>query len=169
MMTRIVIMMLLLGMSLQIMAEDKALTSETIVVRDMTIDSRIRNYPATVETYDRQQIQQNVNAATPAQAMKYMPSIQVRERFIGDRNGIIASRTIGAISSAQSLLFADGILLSNLLGNRWDYPPRWGMVSPEEIESISMMYGPFSSLYAGNSFGGVISIHTRMNTNDPTK
>jgi iron complex outermembrane receptor protein len=25
-----------------------------------------------------------------------------------------------------------------------------------------MMYGPFSSLYAGNSFGGVISIHTRM-------
>jgi iron complex outermembrane receptor protein len=162
MMTRIVIMMLLLGMSLQIMAEDKALTSETIVVRDMTIDSRIRNYPATVETYDRQQIQQNVNAATPAQAMKYMPSIQVRERFIGDRNGIIASRTIGAISSAQSMLFADGILLSNLLGNRWDYPPRWGMVSPEEIESISMMYGPFSSLYAGNSFGGVISIHTRM-------
>ncbi|MFM8390859.1 MAG: TonB-dependent receptor, partial [Methylophilaceae bacterium] len=83
MMTRIVIMMLLLGMSLQIMAEDKALTSETIVVRDMTIDSRIRNYPATVETYDRQQIQQNVNAATPAQAMKYMPSIQVRERYIG--------------------------------------------------------------------------------------
>ena len=36
------------------------------------------------------------------------------------------------------------------------------MVSPEEIESISMMYGPFSSLYAGNSFGGVISIKTRM-------
>jgi len=119
-------------------------------------------HPATVETYDRQQIQDSVNAATPAQAMKYLPSIQVRERFIGDRNGIIATRTIGAISSAQSMLFADGILLSNLLGNRYDYPPRWGMVSPEEIESISMMYGPFSSLYAGNSFGGVISIHTRM-------
>lgn len=36
------------------------------------------------------------------------------------------------------------------------------MVSPEEIESISMMYGPFSALYAGNSFGGVMSIATRM-------
>ena len=126
------------------------------------IDSRIIKHPATVETYDRKQIQETVNAATPAQTLKYLPSIQVRERFIGDRNGIIATRTIGAISSAQSMLFADGVLLSNLLGNSYSFPPRWGMVSPEEIESISMMYGPFSSLYAGNSFGGVISIQTRM-------
>ncbi len=143
-------------------AETEELNIDKVEVRGSVIDSRIMKHPATVETYDRQQIQDSVNAATPAQAMKYLPSIQVRERFIGDRNGIIATRTIGAISSAQSMLYADGILLSNLLGNRYDYPPRWGMVSPEEIESISMMYGPFSSLYAGNSFGGVISIHTRM-------
>jgi len=133
-----------------------------VEIRASSIDSRIMKYPATVETYDRQQIEDSVNAATPAQTMKYLPSIQVRERFIGDRNGIIATRTIGAISSAQSMLYADGVLLSNLLGNSYSYPPRWGMVSPEEIESISMMYGPFSSLYAGNSFGGVISIQTRM-------
>ena len=60
------------------------------------------------------------------------------------------------------MLYADGVLLSNLLGNSFAFPPRWGMVSPEEIESISMMYGPFSALYAGNSFGGVMSIATRM-------
>jgi len=143
-------------------ADEETLRTNQLEVRAPAIDSRIMKYPATVETYDSQQIQDSVNAATPAQTMKYLPSIQVRERFIGDRNGIIATRTIGAISSAQSLLYADGILLSNLLGNRYDYPPRWGMVSPEEIESISMMYGPFSSLYAGNSFGGVISINSRM-------
>jgi iron complex outermembrane receptor protein len=60
------------------------------------------------------------------------------------------------------MLYADGVLLSNLLGNSFSYPPRWGMVNPEEIEKISMMYGPFSSLYAGNSLGGVIHIETRM-------
>lgn len=86
----------------------------------------------------------------------------MRERYIGDRNGIIATRTIGTLSSAQSLLYADGVLLSNLLGNSFAYSPRWGMVSPEEIESISMLYGPFSALYAGNSFGGVMSIYTKM-------
>ena len=148
--------------SQQALAVDEELKIQNVEVRAPAIDSRIMKYPATVETYDRQQIQDSVNAATPAQAMKYLPSIQVRERFIGDRNGIIATRTIGAISSAQSMLYADGILLSSLLGNSYSYPPRWGMVSPEEIESISMMYGPFSSLYAGNSFGGVISIQTRM-------
>lgn len=139
-----------------------AISLDQIEVRAPLIDSRILKHPATVETYDRQQIEDSVNAATPAQTLKYLPSIQVRERFIGDRNGIIATRTIGTLSSAQSMLYADGVLLSNLLGNSFAFPPRWGMVSPEEIESISMMYGPFSALYAGNSFGGVMSIATRM-------
>ncbi|PPC81172.1 MAG: TonB-dependent receptor [Methylotenera sp.] len=141
---------------------NEALDLETIEVRAPMIDSRISKHPATVETFDKKQIQENINAATPAQTLKYLPSIQVRERFIGDRNGIIATRTIGTLSSAQSMLYADGVLLSNLLGNSFAFPPRWGMVSPEEIESISMMYGPFSALYAGNSFGGVMSIATRM-------
>lgn len=137
---------------------------EVEVTGTRTIDSRIQKHPATVETFDKEQIENSVNAATAAQTLKYLPSIQVRERFIGDRNGIIATRTIGTLSSAQSMLYADGVLLSNLLGNSYAYPPRWGMVSPEEIESISMMYGPFSSIYAGNSFGGVMSIKTRMPT-----
>ncbi len=141
---------------------NEALDLETIEVRAPMIDSRISKHPATVETFDKKQIEENINAATPAQTLKYLPSIQVRERFIGDRNGIIATRTIGTLSSAQSMLYADGVLLSNLLGNSFAFPPRWGMVSPEEIESISMMYGPFSALYAGNSFGGVMSIATRM-------
>ncbi len=131
-------------------------------VRAPLIDSRILKHPATVETSDRQQISENINAATVAQTLKYLPSIQVRERFIGDRNGIIATRTAGTLSSAQSMLYADGVLLSNLLGNSYGYPPRWGLITPEEVESISMMYGPFSALYAGNSFGGVMSLHTRM-------
>jgi iron complex outermembrane receptor protein len=142
--------------------ETSDLVTGTITVKDSLIDSRIMKFPATVETYDKKQIEESVNAATPAQTLKYLPSIQVRERSIGDRNGIISSRTIGSISSAQSMLYADGVLLSNLLGNSFSYPPRWGMVNPEEIQRISMMYGPFSSFYAGNSMGGVINIETRM-------
>ena len=142
--------------------ETSDLVTGTITVKDSFVDSRIMKFPATVETYDKKQIEESVNAATPAQTLKYLPSIQVRERSIGDRNGIISSRTIGSISSAQSMLYADGVLLSNLLGNSFSYPPRWGMVNPEEIQRISMMYGPFSSFYAGNSMGGVINIETRM-------
>ena len=149
-------------MPLALSEETSDLVTETITVKDSFIDSRIIKFSATVETYDKKQIEESINVATPAQTLKYLPSIQVRERSIGDPNGIIASRTIGAISSAQSMLYMDGILLSNLLGNSYSFPPRWGMVSPEEIQNISMMYGPFSSIYAGNSLGGVINIQTRM-------
>lgn len=128
------------------------------------LDSRIINHPAAVETYNRAQIQDTVNATTSQQTLKYLPSFQVRERYIGDRNGPIATRTTGTLSSAQTLLYADGILLSNLLGNSFGFAPRWGMVSPEEIDSVSILYGPFSALYAGNSLGGVISLNTRMPT-----
>ncbi len=141
---------------------EHGISLDDIDVRAPMIDSRILKHPATVETFDRQQISDSINAATVAQTLKYLPSIQVRERFIGDRNGIIATRTAGTLSSAQSMLYADGVLLSNLLGNSYGYPPRWGLITPEEVESVSMMYGPFSALYAGNSFGGVMSIHTRM-------
>ncbi|HSI29224.1 MAG: TonB-dependent receptor [Methylophilus sp.] len=129
-----------------------------------TVDSRIIKHPATVETYTRAQIQESVNATTSQQTLKYLPSFQVRERYIGDRNGPLATRTTGTLSSAQTMVYADGILLSNLLGNSFSFPPRWGMVSPEEIESVSILYGPFSALYAGNSFGGVVSMNTRMPT-----
>src|SRR6185436_18436125 len=40
--------------------------------------------------------------------------------------------------------------------------PRWGLVAPEEIERIDLMYGPFSAAYAGNSMGAVVEITTRM-------
>lgn len=143
--------------------------NETMQLDDITVtapalDSRIIRYPATVETYNKQQIQDTVNATTSMQTLKYLPSFQVRERYIGDRNGPIATRTTGTLSSAQTMLYADGVLLSNLLGNSFSFPPRWGFVSPEEIESVSILYGPFSALYAGNSFGGVVNLNTRMPT-----
>ena len=142
----------------------ESINLDEVNVSAPALDSRIIRYPATVETYNKQQIEDTVNATTSMQTLKYLPSFQVRERYIGDRNGPIATRTTGTLSSAQTMLYADGILLSNLLGNSFSFPPRWGMVSPEEIESVSILYGPFSALYAGNSFGGVVNLNTRMPT-----
>lgn len=142
--------------------------NETIELDDInvtgTIDSRILNHPAAVETYTKQQIQDTINATTSQQTLKYLPSFQVRERYIGDRNGPIATRTTGTLSSAQTILYADGVLLSNFLGNGFGFAPRWGLVSPEEIDSVNILYGPFSALYPGNSFGGVVNLNTRMPT-----
>ena len=40
--------------------------------------------------------------------------------------------------------------------------PRWGMVSPEEIERVDVLYGPFSAAYPGNSIGAVVNLTTRL-------
>ncbi|MCP2936743.1 hypothetical protein NK983_29060, partial [Salmonella enterica subsp. enterica serovar Typhimurium] len=47
-------------------------------------------------------------------------------------------------------------------GNGATYTPRWGMVSPEEIERVDVMYGPYSAAYPGNSVGAVVDYVTRM-------
>ena len=146
------------------LADHNQIELDAVKISAPAIDSRIFNHPAAVETYTKQQIDETINATTSQQTLKYLPSFQVRERYIGDRNGPIATRTTGTLSSAQTLLFADGILLSNLLGNGFAFSPRWGLVSPEEISSVNILYGPFSSLYAGNSLGGVINLNTRMPT-----
>jgi iron complex outermembrane receptor protein len=75
----------------------------------------------------------------------------------------MASRVWGVSSSARSLVYADGVLLTALIANDNNIGmPRWGLVAPAEIERMDMMYGPFAAQYAGNSMGAVLEITTRM-------
>jgi iron complex outermembrane recepter protein len=122
--------------------------------------------PATMESVTRAQIERSVNASDSEDALKYLPSLVVRKRYIGDYNhAILSSRASGTGNSARSAVYADGMLLSNYLGNGvggLGFPPRWGMVTPEEIERVDVMYGPFAAAYPGNSVGAVVAFTTRM-------
>ncbi len=121
--------------------------------------------PTTIEGVTGEQIEQNINATDSEDALKYFPSLLVRKRYIGDYNhAVLSSRASGTGNSARSMVYADGILLSNYLGNGATYAPRWGLVTPEEIERVDVLYGPFSAAYAGNSVGAVVDYVTRMPT-----
>ncbi len=124
--------------------------------------------PTTMEGITREQIDQSINAMDSEDALKYFPSLLVRKRYVGDYNhAILSSRASGTGNSARSAVYADGILLSNFLGNginSINFPPRWGLVTPEEIERVDVMYGPFSAAYPGNSVGAVVDYVTRMPT-----
>jgi len=141
------------------------------VMADMTVTEKIAptakeryKLPTTTESVTSEKINSTINAMTAEDTIKYLPSIQVRKRYIGDTNAPVGWRTSGTGSSARGLIYADGILLSSLLGNNNGNTgsPRWNMVSPSEIERVDVMYGPFSAAYSGNSMGGVIDITTRM-------
>ncbi|MGK2897869.1 MAG: TonB-dependent receptor [Burkholderiaceae bacterium] len=122
--------------------------------------------PATMESVTREQIDRTINAGDSEDALKYLPSLLVRKRYVGDYNhAILSSRASGTGNSARSAVYADGILLSNHLGNGvggLSFPPRWGMVGPGEIERVDVMYGPFSAAYPGNSVGAVVVFTTHM-------
>jgi iron complex outermembrane receptor protein len=121
--------------------------------------------PTTIEGITRAEIERTVNATDSEDALKYLPSLLVRKRYIGDYNhAVLSTRASGTGNSARSMVYADGILLSNYLGNGANFAPRWGMVTPEEIERVDVLYGPFSAAYGGNSVGAVVDYVTRMPT-----
>jgi iron complex outermembrane receptor protein len=134
-----------------------------IVVTGSRPTSLPTQIPTTIEGIKGTEVAEKINATDAEDAIKYFPSLLVRKRYIGDYNhAVLSSRASGTGNSARSMVFADGILLSNYLGNGATFTPRWGMVTPEEIERVDVLYGPFSAAYAGNSVGAVVDYVTRM-------
>ena len=157
--------------SLQALAQAPAAGLPNIPVKSLAIvtinsgqpTSLPTQIPTTIEGVTKEQIEQTINATDSQDALKYLPSLLVRKRYIGDYNhAVLSSRASGTGNSARSMVYADGILLSNYLGNGAAYAPRWGLVTPEEIERVDVLYGPFSAAYAGNSVGAVVDYVTRM-------
>src|SRR6478672_11223061 len=121
------------------------------------------NVPNTKVSVDSARLRATTNLRNTEDALRYFPSLFVRKRHIGDTQAPLATRTSGVGASARSLIYADGVLLSALIGNNNNFAsPRWGMVSPEEIERVDVLYGPFSAAYPGNAIGAVVNITTRM-------
>jgi iron complex outermembrane recepter protein len=135
----------------------------TVTVRGGRPTSLPKQIPTTIEGVTAKDISETINATDSEDALKYFPSLLVRKRYIGDYNhAVLSTRASGTGNSARSLVFADGILLSNLLGNGASFTPRWGLVTPEEIERVDVLYGPFSAAYPGNAAGAVVDYITRM-------
>jgi iron complex outermembrane receptor protein len=135
----------------------------SIVVEGARSTAEQRQLPLTSESVTAARIADTINAMTVEDTLKYLPNVLVRRRFIGDTQAPMATRTTGINASARSLVYADGIPLSTLVNNNnQNGSPQWFMVSPEEVARIDVMYGPFAAAYAGNSYGAVTEIVTRM-------
>ncbi len=116
-----------------------------------------------IATITSAQADVTVNAVDPEDAVKYLPSLFLRKRNYGDTGATLESRVWGVSSSARTMVFADGVPLTALVANNNTVGmPRWGLVPPDEIARIDVMYGPFSAAYSGNSMGAVMQITTRQ-------
>ncbi|MEO8407895.1 MAG: hypothetical protein ABI476_05640, partial [Oxalobacteraceae bacterium] len=64
---------------------------QEVVVQGGSASGLPKELPAVVESVTRQQMVDGINVINTEDALKYLPSIQIRKRFIGDTNGIVAS------------------------------------------------------------------------------
>ena len=134
----------------------------TIIVTGQHAEQAGPPSPATHIAITSEAIAEKINAISVEDTLKYAPSLVIRKRHIGDNFAPLATRTSGLGASARSLIYADGALLSALIANNnGNGSPRWTLVTPEEIDHIDVLYGPFSAAYAGNSIGAVVNITTR--------
>lgn len=134
-----------------------------IVVTAAKQEQTIVNAPNTSAVIDAETIRTRVNAVSVEDTIKYLPGLIVRKRHVGDNFAPIATRTSGLGSSARSLIYADGILLSALIANNnGNGSPKWQLVSPEEVSRIDVLYGPYSAAYSGNGIGTVVNITTHL-------
>ncbi len=145
-------------------AEEVSNAVEEVIVTARSI-AQTEYLPTTVESVTADSIAKTTNVFTPEDTVKYMPNVLVRQRHIGDTQAPITTRTSGVGASARSLIYVDGMLISSLIGNNnTSASPKWGLVSPNAVARVDVLYGPFAAAYAGNSIGTVMAFTTRMPT-----
>jgi iron complex outermembrane receptor protein len=136
-------------------ASEQAL--ETIIVTSVRapLDP---NLPTTTASRTAEQVREQ-NFVSVEDALKYVPDMTIRKRYAGDRNSLIGGRSFSELQAPRGLVYADGYLLSQFLGQF--NAPRWNVVAPEELARIDVLYGPFSAIYPGNSIGTTVVMTTR--------
>ncbi|MBP0132764.1 MAG: TonB-dependent receptor, partial [Nitrosospira sp.] len=150
----------------EIKGKDKASTDDgqPVVFKTMVIQQKVERdtrYTSPIVRITREQIELQ-NAQTVEEAVKFMPSLQIRQRFPGDPNGVMAIRGSDMFATGRNMVFVDGMPIHNFLQASFNGAPRWSLVGPNEVEAMDVVYGGFSAEYSGNSIGGVINITTRM-------
>jgi iron complex outermembrane receptor protein len=103
----------------------------------------------------------NINTTTIDDAIRYAPGFGVRRRFIGDQNAPVYARGSNTTQSARSFVTIDGMPVSNLLGSGHGFGPRWELISPTEVASVTILNGPYTALHTGNTIAAGIFIESK--------
>jgi iron complex outermembrane receptor protein len=143
-------------------ADQQPATVESVIVTAPSQISNLSDVPNTTSTVTAEMIERTISVVTPEDTLRYVPNVLIRQRHIGDTQSPITTRTSGVGASARTLIYVDGMLISSLIGNNnTSASPKWGLISPNAVERVDVLNGPFAAAFAGNSIGSVITFTTR--------
>lgn len=103
-------------------AKEKVRTvlKEMVVTEEIAKDS---HYTSPSTRIKRAQIETQ-NAQTTEEVLKFQPSLQIRQRYVGDPNGVLVIRGADMFSTARNMVFADGLPIHNHLQGTFNGAPR---------------------------------------------
>ncbi len=129
-------------------------TLEPIVVTATRTPQSLSDVPAAVSVVTSQDIEDR-SVQKIDEAVDELPGVFDKRAKPLDTTGAVILR--GIPNQVRNLVLLDG----EPLNNGYTGFVNWNSVNPEDVSSIEVARGPFSSLYGGNAMGGVINILTK--------
>ncbi len=142
--------------SFPLLAQEKEVTLEPVVVTATRDIQEIRKVPANVTVITREQIEQT-NVKTTIDLLRNEAGVMVKDWTGSGKNVTVDIRGFGETGPLNTLVLVDGRRVNEIDLSGVD----WTQIPINQIERIEILRGPGSVLYGDNAVGGVINIITK--------
>jgi iron complex outermembrane receptor protein len=139
-----------------LLAQEKEVTLEPVVVTATRDVEEIRKIPAGVSVVTKEKIEQS-NAQNVVDLLRNEINIEVRDIYGNGKSASVDIRGFGETGLLNTLVLVDGRRVNNIDLSGVD----WTQIPLDQVERIEIIRGAGSVLYGDNAAGGVINIITK--------
>ena len=139
-----------------LLAQEKEVTLEEVVVTATRDVQEIRKIPANVTVITREGIEQS-NAQNLVDLLRNEVDIEVQDYYGNGKSASVDIRGFGETGPLNTLVLVDGRRVNGIDLSGVD----WTQIPLDQVERIEIIRGSGSVLYGDNASGGVINIITK--------
>jgi iron complex outermembrane receptor protein len=139
-----------------LLAQEKEVTLEEVVVTATRDEEEIRKIPASVTVITREEIEQS-NAQNTVDLLRDKAGVLVSDYIGNGKTATVDIRDFGETGPLNTLVLIDGRRVNEIDLSGVD----WTQIPVDQIERIEIVRGSGSVLYGDNAAGGVINIITK--------
>lgn len=152
----IIFAILSISIPLLLMAQEKEVTLEEVVVTATRDAQEIRKIPANVTVITKEEIDQS-NSKTVVDLLRNEADVVVRDFYGNGKAASVDIRGFGETGTLNTLVLIDGRRVNEIDLSGVD----WSQISLDQVERIEIVRGSGTVLYGDNAIGGVINIITK--------
>ncbi len=139
-----------------LLAQEKEVTLEEVVVTATRDVQEVHKIPANVTVISREEIDRS-NAQTVIDVLRDQVGLVVRDYYGTGKTASVDIRGFGETGPLNTLVLVDGRRVNEIDLSGVD----WTQIPLDQVDRIEIVRGPGSVLYGDNAVGGVINILTK--------